>query len=784
MATLGFFSMADTDSPRETSDERFERLRALSTANWDMAFATAFATLVGGNFQSEFIRWLTSSDRVRAFMVAAPAVLGLLQIPGSLWAERHHSYKRFVFWGAFMWRAWWIPVIFLPLAPLWFPRLEIFILCVLASAAGLFLVNSVYVTWLSELVPASHRGWYFSRRHAIANVVALIVGFPASLFVDALRTQGRLPEALAFVFMVGVIFGGISFWFYCKMPDTLRPTISRVPLFEHLKMLKRPLGDHAFRRLVIFLIVFVFAQMVASPFFFYYAREVLQLSLLELQLLGGCMVAATLASAPIWGRVSDTYGNKPVVFLSAILLGSGPLAWVFTYPGKDVWNMTVLVMGHLFAGIAWTGVIVGQGNLVLAVAKPETRGLALGLTQAITALVGGLAPLAGGEFMEHTKTLFGETGRYSVLFSLNALLRVLSVVFLINIADPTSMRIREFLRHLTGVRPSGMVALRRLSTVSDTREKIEAIRALSQARMRLAEAELVSLLYHPAPDVRKEAARALGSVGGKRARDELVQLLEHYPELVEEEMLESLGRIGDSQVAGVLVRYLESPSSALRRGSARALGMLRAQEAVEELMRIVKKSGDVELRRSAVQALRAIGDPRCAPVIQEVLHDPDAGVRTAAAETCTDLRLRECLAALRQRLEQEEDPDPEVAYAVGVVGDESDLGTILEAAKKMRTQVARRRALLGVARLLKVEVKLYQFFSRDELEKDLTVMALARRRPDLPIAPAYQLYRAGQEAEAVRLLAEATGDTNLLVLAEKAPPESFWLVVAVVSREE
>ncbi|MCL6624625.1 MAG: hypothetical protein K6T17_08440, partial [Fimbriimonadales bacterium] len=117
--------MADTGPPGEVGDERFKRLRALTTANWEMAFATAFATLVGGNFQSEFVRWLTSSDRVRAFVVAAPAILGLLQIPGSLWAERFSSYKRFVFWGALIWRVWWLPVIFLPLVPSGFPKVEV-----------------------------------------------------------------------------------------------------------------------------------------------------------------------------------------------------------------------------------------------------------------------------------------------------------------------------------------------------------------------------------------------------------------------------------------------------------------------------------------------------------------------------------------------------------------------------------------------------------------------------------------------------------------------------------
>src|SRR5438477_1472522 len=160
-------------------NDRLDNLRGLRIANVDMAFATAFAALVGGNFQQAFALQLGATPRLLALISALPAILGVLQIPGSVLGERFRSYKNFVAVGAFFWRFAWVPVVFLPIVSWPVPKLEILIACIIFSAASIFLVQATYSAWLSFLVPESHRGWYFSRRIALATVVSVAISFPA-----------------------------------------------------------------------------------------------------------------------------------------------------------------------------------------------------------------------------------------------------------------------------------------------------------------------------------------------------------------------------------------------------------------------------------------------------------------------------------------------------------------------------------------------------------------------------------------------------------------------------
>ena len=64
-----------------------------------MMLATAFATLVGGNFQQAFALEMGATPRMLALLAALPAVLGVMQVPGSMLGERFASYKHFVAWG-------------------------------------------------------------------------------------------------------------------------------------------------------------------------------------------------------------------------------------------------------------------------------------------------------------------------------------------------------------------------------------------------------------------------------------------------------------------------------------------------------------------------------------------------------------------------------------------------------------------------------------------------------------------------------------------------------------
>ena len=764
------------------SEDRLTNLRALTTANWDLAFVTAFAALVGGNFQAAFALALGAGPFLYSLILALPALIGVLQIPGSQLGERSRSYKRFVAPGWLTWKLAWLPAIALPLLPGSFPRLEVFILCVVVSSAAVFVVNATYNAWLSWLVPESHRGWYFARRHAIATVVGVLIGFPASLGLDAMQRANRYDLGLSIIFGAGVLFGLLSFLFFRRMPDAHREQVSSGSLKESWKDLTSPLSHKPFRRLLVFLIVFLIGQAIAAPFFFKYGREVLSLSFFDFQIFAAAHALATLLSAPLWGYLSDRYGNKPVLFISGLLLALGPLSWVIAQPGATAWNYAVLIIGHVSAGFSWTGVIVGQGNIVLAVTPASMRAQGIGLSQAVMTLVGGLAPLAGGVFMQLAQSLPLKL-QYDILFSANSALRIFAILFLFGVHDPTSMRIREFLLQVWGMRPRGVLALRRLAQTPEPRKREEALRELVRARMRFAERELISLLNDPSPSVRRLATQGLREVGGPSALDALLEFAGSHPHLVEEEALEAIAAIGDERAVPTLSDLLLDEGFPLRSACARALGELRSAQALPALQ-LAAKDEDAELRYAALHALGEIGDRECAPTVLGALDDRSPSVRLAAAQACASLALSEAAPRLRVAVSEATDETlPEIAYALAVCGDRSDLEAILWAASRARSQLGRRRCLLGAARLLQVEEELYRYLLLDPVALDRELMRRAAAGPPAMEA-ALRAHHGGEEQEAIHLLAETTADDDLRLLAGIPIPEAYLLAVCLAAKRQ
>lgn len=747
----------------------------------DMVFATMFAALVAGNFFAEFVIRLTPDSRLRAFVFALSALLGVLQIPGSVWGQRYRGYKKFVGVGGFFWRFWWLPIAFLPILPESWPRLELFLTFVALQAIAIFIIQPTYTEWLSRLVPVSHRAWYFSRRAGLAVMWAAVIGFPASIFMDHMRGSNQGDLGLTITFLVGVGLAFVSFGYYLKMPDTQRGEEEKPAEGTTARSLLTPLQDKSIRRLLWFLAVFTVGQTIAAPFFFPYAREVLHLGLLHLQILGACMAVASLASAPLWGYLGEKYGNKPILFLSGILIFAGPLCWALTIPGYGVYNMVVLGIGHVAAGVAWTGVNSGQLNFVLSIAKPEYRAQILGLTQTVTAVVSGIAPLVAGYWLTNVAGDPPSREFYMILFIANSVIRIGAVLLLFGISDPNSFSIRGFLSQVAGIRPRGVLAMKDLQKAETSWEVQRAVRLLGESGMRFAEAEVMRLLTDPSPIVRRESAEALAKLGGPDAAKALRSLIEKQPHLVEEEVVDALGQLRDRHAVAPLIALLGSPSSALRRSSARALGRIRHREALPALMESASNPDDPELRRAAIQALRQIGDPVCEEVITGAVRDAYPSARVAAAEAIAEMKLTSAAVALRETLVGTPDETfAEIAYALGAVGTKEDLPLILKVAASLSSAVGRRRCLLAAAHILGVEREFYRFLTLDPVARDQAFLEMAKTDLGGVVQTAISLYHAHQESEALGELARVFSSDAISAIASAAPKEGFLLALAAI----
>jgi HEAT repeat protein len=771
-----------------TPPNRLEVLQSLRVANVDVAFATAFATLVTGAFIVGFIQHLGGKDLWIGLLSAIPSLAGLFQIPGAIWGRSFPTYKRFILPGAILSRAFYLPLlllIFLPFANEL--RLTLLALCILVASIAGMMVNSIYNDWLAEMVPADSRGFFFAKRNAIAAAVGAAVGLLGAVVLDYFRSSDQEDVGFAFVFGIAFACAGASLAMFMRMRDVPRSNPVRESLLQGVKAIAHPFRDKQFRKVLVFLALFTLGQVFAGNLFVAYALETLKLDFKIIQIMVMAFAAGNVLSARYWGFLSDKYGNKPMLLLVGTLLATNPLPWILSVPGKDLYNAILLIGAHVFMGAIWGCVALCQFNLMLATAKPEDRANYIGAGLTVTALVGGFGPLLGATMMNALRHGFEVPLAYKLVFTAAIFLRVFAMFFLLPVQESGAASLKETLSSLRRMTPRNMRAMRSLQRTGSGEERAEAIHEVGSRGVSLASDEIIKALHDPLPSVRRQAAMAIARLHDPRAAGELIHQIEEHPDLLEEETIEALGALGSEEAVPALCKTLSNPSPLLRRAAARALGKVAKphnSDAELSLLNAAADRNDADLRRAALQALRVMGATEAAQVFREALKDPLPSVRIAAAEAIAELAIAEAAPDLRDSIAAfADEASSEAAYALGVVGNDKDIPLILAEAANCQSMITRRRCLLGVAIRLGVEQEAYKLLLKDGMERDTAIAEmlapLVRRNPSL--RNALDSYANGNEAASLAALTSVFEDARLQVLARQ-PIDELFLVAACYVR--
>ncbi len=458
--------------------------------------------------------------------------------------------------------------------------------------------------------------------------------------------------------------------------------------------------------------------------------------------------------------------------------------WLFCQPGQTLMNAMILLPSHILVGATWAGVALCQFNLLLATAPKEDRAnyLSVGLT--VQAIMGFIAPLFGAWMFSALAGPLSQADAYKAVFLGTMVLRFVSVFFLAPVREEGALRIRQALRDLSRLTPTGYRAMREMDRSSDDVARGAAIESVADKGFSLASDQVAKALHDPSPRVRRQAATALARLRDPEAVEALIHQLIEHPDLVEEETVDALGRLGSARALPPLISLLQSPRSILRRAAAKALARIGHPEAIGPLIEAASPESDPDLRRSSLQALRRLGATQAGSSFAEALLDPAPSVRIAASEAVADLCVTEALPRLRESLERfNDEASSEVAYALGAVGGPEDLPLILREAQECVSIITRRRCLLGVARLLGVEGDFYKLIQQEGMARDAAIMDLFRpvMKTNRRLREAMDLYSLGNEAEALAKLVTPKSPATFAVLAEH-PVEELFLVAACAVR--
>lgn len=110
--------------------------------------------------------------------------------------------------------------------------------------------------------------------------------------------------------------------------------------------------------------------------------------------IGGAYLIANAAAAPIWVKLSDIWGRKPIFLIAVVIFFASSIVCAVAV------DMQMLIVGRSIQGAAGGGLICMVNVGISDLFSVRDRSLYLGLCEGIWALAGAVGPLLGGAFAQ------------------------------------------------------------------------------------------------------------------------------------------------------------------------------------------------------------------------------------------------------------------------------------------------------------------------------------------------------------------------------------------------
>ncbi|MFC0205633.1 MFS transporter [Novosphingobium soli] len=375
-----------------SSAERESGLRLLVL---EAAFSSGTGALTSGVILTAFALHLGASNLWVGVLASAPFITQLLQLPAISVVERLRARKRIAVVTSAIGRAMLLVMaataFFTGALPLLVFLLAQYVLCGL-SAFG----SCAWNAWIRDLAPEDRLGNVFARRTTWTAGITLVAGLAAAFILER-TTEGSADRSLAFaaMFVVGCVTGLLSATVVSRIPEPAMPPPSgHISLLE---LLRAPLSDVNFRRLLIFVVSWQVAVNLATPFFTVFIVKQLGFDVSMVMVLSALSQLANLFALRFWGALTDRFSNKSVLLVSAPAYILSIVAMIgASQSSNDIFVIGWLAFLHLLMGASVAGVTLASTNIALKL-SPKGAATAYVATNAMAiALAAGLAPIVGG----------------------------------------------------------------------------------------------------------------------------------------------------------------------------------------------------------------------------------------------------------------------------------------------------------------------------------------------------------------------------------------------------
>lgn len=369
---------------------------------WDGLFASVPMTLLLQYLPLFAVAYGASNAEV-GFM-AAGAGLGAAAafLPGAWLSEMWSRRKTFVvLTGGLLARAPFAAFVLLPFVADGEAALPIIIFLVVVQAFLASLGTPAWTSLAADIVPLSIRGRYFAWREIIYGAGGMVAAPAAGLM---LALWGK-PEGWQGVWLLALVAGGISVWFFSRIPEEPRPR-RRKDVSTATSWHAAILRDSNFRIFGGTVFLWNVSLYAAAPFFNIYLVKNLGAS--EAWVGGLAAVASVfgLVGQTMFGRLLDARGSRWLMAVCGLFIPLLPWAW---YVVDAPWQIIFI---NVVGGVAWAGYLLGSFNFLLIVSPPEQRRYYAASYHTLVFLSTAAGPLIGGVIAQNysIKALFVISG--------------------------------------------------------------------------------------------------------------------------------------------------------------------------------------------------------------------------------------------------------------------------------------------------------------------------------------------------------------------------------------
>jgi MFS family permease len=361
----------------------------------EAAFSGGAAALTTGVILTAFALHLGASNTMIGVLASIPFLSQLLQLPAIVMVERWRTRKLISVVTSLAGRA-----MLAVMAVLAFFSGTIPLLIFLAAQlvlCGLGAIGScAWNAWMRDLAPERQLGQVFARRTLWLTGISLVLGLAAAFALD--RTpSGSTARSLVFagMFGVGCITGLISARVVAAMPEPLMPPVPG-PI-RLVALLRQPLRDANFTRLLVFVASWQFAVNFATPFFTVFIVRQLHFNVGFVMVLSVVSQGANLLALRMWGSLSDRFANKSVLAVCApvYILSIVAMIGASQFASRDLVKLWLAFL-HIVMGGSIAGVTLTATNIALKLSPKGSATAYVAANAMVTAVAAGLAPIIGG----------------------------------------------------------------------------------------------------------------------------------------------------------------------------------------------------------------------------------------------------------------------------------------------------------------------------------------------------------------------------------------------------